>query len=68
MPRCKNGTRRNKKTGLCTAKRSSSSLGRTRNARMKMFRTPTKKRCPKGSYKNKKTGNCAVRYRLSQVD
>ena len=63
MPRCKNGTRRNKKTGLCTAKRSSSSLGRTRNARMKMFKTPSssKRRCKKGFRFNKKVGECEMR-------
>jgi 2-oxoglutarate dehydrogenase complex dehydrogenase (E1) component-like enzyme len=41
--RCKNGTRRNKKSGLCVKNESE----------------PTKKkRCKNGTRKNKKTGNC----------
>jgi ribA/ribD-fused uncharacterized protein len=42
MPRCPKGTRRNKKTGECLSKPSSTQ----------------KMRCPKGSRKNTKTGEC----------
>ena len=47
IPGCKL-TKSGKRLSYCrkgsTKRRSSPSLGRTRNARMKMFRTPTKKR------------------------
>jgi hypothetical protein len=59
MPRCPNGSRKNKKTGNCDSITSNSSP-----VSMKASASPasaTKKvmpRCPKGSRKNKKTGNC----------
>jgi hypothetical protein len=49
-PRCPNGTRRNKKTGLCEAKNISFSQSQSQ--------TQKQKRCPNGSHRNKKTGLC----------
>lgn len=45
--RCPNGTRRDKKTGECVSKKTSTNASNTK-----------KKRCPKGSRRNKKTGEC----------
>ena len=56
MPRCPNGTRKNKKTGACEpigAKSSSAS-----SAKASSSKTTKSKRCPKGTRRNKKTGNC----------
>jgi hypothetical protein len=44
MPRCPNGSRRNKKTGNCESVSNSTKK--------------TTKRCSKGTRRNKKTGNC----------
>jgi hypothetical protein len=64
MPtRCPNGTRRNKKNGLCEAKDKSNSRcakGTRRNKATGRCESATKKqpRCPKGSRRNKITGLC----------
>lgn len=46
MPRCKNGTRRNKKTGKCEEKKE------------KVTQVNQLPRCKKGTRRNKKTGKC----------
>lgn len=46
LPRCKKGTRRNRKTGLCE-----SHINLQPNK-------PPLKRCPNGSRRNPKTGEC----------
>jgi hypothetical protein len=56
MPRCPNGTRRNKKTGECEpigAKSASVKASSETSSK-----TTKSKRCPKGTRRNKKTGNC----------
>lgn len=61
MPRCPNGTRKNKKTGKCepttaaSAKASSTSASSVKASSSKATKS---KRCPKGTRKNKRTGNC----------
>lgn len=56
MPRCPNGTRRNKKTGKCEPTGVASSKSSTTSA--SSVKASKSKRCPKGTRKNKRTGNC----------
>jgi hypothetical protein len=51
MPRCANGTRKNKRTGVCESK----------------SRGTTQKRCSRGTRRNKKTGNCEKNEMLSNT-
>ena len=53
MKRCPNGTRKNKKTGLCEPRMAEPQVPLAEP----QVQVPTK-RCPKGSRKNKKTGLC----------
>lgn len=50
MPRCPNGTRKNKKTGECEPKKIAS--------KPESNQEKTRKRCPKGTRKDKKTSEC----------
>ena len=52
VARCKKGTRRNKKTGMCESNTKKSTVPSPKKA------ADTKKRCPNGTRRNKKTGNC----------
>jgi bifunctional polynucleotide phosphatase/kinase len=59
MKRCPNGSRRNKKTGLCVKiKEQNDTISGTHETKSEMRETKKNKRCPKGSKKNKKTGLC----------
>jgi hypothetical protein len=63
MPRCPNGTRRDKKTGNCVnkniEKKKLSSRETRRNTKTgNVNKTAEKKRCPRGTRRDKKTGNC----------
>ena len=56
-PRCPNGTRRNKKTGLCEGTKKQVSV--KKSPVQKSPKSAKKlKRCPKGTHRNKKTGLC----------
>ena len=57
MPRCPNGTRKNKKTGACEP--IGAKLSSSKSSSVKASSSKTKsKRCPKGTHRNKRTGNC----------
>ena len=53
--RCPNGSRRNKKTGICEKKSTKKSSSKKSK---KPSSSPKRKRCPSGFRRNKKTGNC----------
>ena len=57
-PRCPNGTRRNKKTGLCESNKQT--VKKSPLSQQKQ----TKKRCPKGTHRNKKTGLCETKIKI----
>jgi len=58
MPRCPNGTRKNKKTGECEPIGTKSSSSKSSSVKASSSKTTKSKRCPKGTRRNKKTGNC----------
>ncbi len=59
MKRCPNGSRRNKKTGLCEKiKELREKTPELREKTPELSKTKNIKRCPNGSRKNKKTGLC----------
>lgn len=64
MPRCPNGSRKNRKTGECesTSKSSRCPEGRCRKSVSK-----SKKRCPNGTRRNPKTGVCESQSRKSKL-
>jgi hypothetical protein len=55
--RCPNGTRRNKKTGICEARTAKRPASTTASSKSKI-KLGKSSRCPNGSRKNKKTGLC----------
>ena len=59
MPRCPNGSRKNRKTGKCVQKGSRS--------RSPVSSSTRKKRCPKGYRRSKRTGNCEETYETAMA-
>ena len=57
LPRCPNGSRRNKKTSLCEPIKKLSTSEADKELK-KMFGSEKKKRCPNGTRRNKITGFC----------
>ena len=57
-PRCPNGSRRNKQTGLCMDKQGNVVVETNVPPKVQPLVKPKKKRCPKGTRRNKQTGNC----------